>query len=163
MTKLLIFDAFTLFIRGKNVANYSQLTNITSAKTKSIALFIFIHLHLSAVFHIKNNDEKQQQGNFLKKKNCQLPDGNNQISSGRSKWTSFFPSSSSSSAASWSSCRSSKSRRCCMLKDVWAIFQHLFCMFPFMQCHRDLMFWVGKRKKVVKKFGHNWSIFRKGR
>ena len=41
-----------------------------------------------------------------------------------------------------------------MLKDVWAIFQHLFCMFPFMQCHRDLMFWVGKRKKVVKKFGH---------
>ena len=54
MTKLLIFDAFTLFIRGKNVANYSQLTNITSAKTKSIALFIFIHLHLSAVFHIKH-------------------------------------------------------------------------------------------------------------
>ena len=67
MTKLLIFDAFTLFIRGKNVANYSQLTNITSAKTKSIALFIFIHLHLSAVFH-KNIDEKQQQGNFPPKK-----------------------------------------------------------------------------------------------
>ena len=128
----------------------------------------FVHLYTFAFvscvsYQTRAMMRNSKQGIFLKKKNCQPPDGNNQISSGRSKWTSFFPSSSSSSAASWSSCRSSKSRRCCMLKDVWAIFQHLFCMFPFMQCHRDLMFWVGKRKKVVKKFGHNWSIFRKGR